>query len=202
MYIPLSVLTTEGDMLYENASLGKMRLPIGKTNQILSITGGLPAWAYAAPQFFPETYGAVGNGVTDDTAAIQAAINACSSNGGGWVVLGAKTYLISSALTITTNNVNMRGQGMYNTTILQSSASADVIQLTGTSYTVPIFGIQLEDFAIKRSLQPTGTASGVKYTYTIVTHTRRLYVWDCIYAFNIAHGDHGLRARRPRSVSR
>ena len=45
LYIPLSVLTTEGDMLYENASLGKMRLPIGNTNQILSITGGLPAWS-------------------------------------------------------------------------------------------------------------------------------------------------------------
>ncbi len=44
LYIPLSVLTTEGDMLYENASLGPTRLPIGASGYVMTVVGGLPAW--------------------------------------------------------------------------------------------------------------------------------------------------------------
>lgn len=41
----------------------------------------------------PRSYGAKGNGVTKDTAAIQHAINACEAKGGGTVVLTPGTYL-------------------------------------------------------------------------------------------------------------
>ncbi|MCD7774672.1 MAG: glycoside hydrolase family 28 protein, partial [Clostridiales bacterium] len=42
-------------------------------------------------------FGAVGNGSADDSQAIQAAVNACSENGGGKVVLeSGKTYYSSS----------------------------------------------------------------------------------------------------------
>jgi hypothetical protein len=47
------------------------------------------------------SYGAVGDGVTDDTAAIQAGIDALEANQGGTLRLDpAKTYLISSALNL------------------------------------------------------------------------------------------------------
>jgi hypothetical protein len=47
------------------------------------------------------SYGAVGDGVTDDTAAIQAGIDALETNQGGTLRLDpAKTYLISSALNL------------------------------------------------------------------------------------------------------
>jgi hypothetical protein len=65
-------------------------------------------------------YGAVGDGVTDDTAAIQAAIDAAGASGGGTVRLPVGSYAISSTITIgdgvpgtasTYNNVHLMGDG-------------------------------------------------------------------------------------------
>ncbi len=52
--------------------------------------------------------GAKGNGVTNDTAAIQAAIFAAQTNGGGIVFFPAGTYLVTSNLMVT-NGVELRG---------------------------------------------------------------------------------------------
>jgi hypothetical protein len=48
--------------------------------------------------FNVEDYGAVHNGTTDDTAAIQATINACHDAGGGTVWFPGGTYLIAGSL--------------------------------------------------------------------------------------------------------
>lgn len=60
-----------------------------------------------------KAYGAKGDGVTDDTAAIQAAINACQSNGYGGIVFIATggRYLVSDTLSITGQNVHIIGPG-------------------------------------------------------------------------------------------
>lgn len=46
----------------------------------------------------PEEHGAVGDGTTDDTDAIIAAIDACDTAGGGTVLFDAKTYLCNGPL--------------------------------------------------------------------------------------------------------
>lgn len=58
------------------------------------------------------SYGATGNGSTDDTTAIAAAITALPATG-GILYFPPGTYLISSTLTITTNNVTVLGAGRY-----------------------------------------------------------------------------------------
>ena len=56
-------------------------------------------------------FGAVGNGIADDTAAIRAAINAVSAQGGGTVSFGnGDTYLVSSLIRLKTN-VSLIGNG-------------------------------------------------------------------------------------------
>ena len=54
----------------------------------------------------PRTYGAKGNGVTKDTAAIQHTIDACARRGGGTVLLTPGTYL--SAPIVLKSNITLK----------------------------------------------------------------------------------------------
>lgn len=47
-----------------------------------------------------ENFGAVGNGTTDDTAAIQSALNAAGAAGGGSVMLSVKRYFTAGTLSV------------------------------------------------------------------------------------------------------
>src|SRR5881296_1424040 len=68
------------------------------------------------------TYGAVGNGSTDDTAAINAAIAAAVAAGGGIVDIPAGTFKLTSALTAA-SKVTLRGAGVDVTVLQQSSTT-------------------------------------------------------------------------------
>lgn len=56
-------------------------------------------------------YGAVGDGVNDDTAAIQAAINEAAARGGGEVRFHAGQFRISAQLSVTTSGIRLVGEG-------------------------------------------------------------------------------------------
>lgn len=66
-------------------------------------------------------FGAIGDGVTDDTAAIQAAINTGKS-----VYVPAGTYKVSSVLTMATTGQRIRGEGRLSV-LSASSASAGIL---------------------------------------------------------------------------
>jgi trimeric autotransporter adhesin len=44
----LSPMTTAGDLVYENNTPTAARLPIGSTGEVLTVSGGLPTWAFPA----------------------------------------------------------------------------------------------------------------------------------------------------------
>jgi hypothetical protein len=46
-YISTGLMTTAGDIIYENSTPAAARLPIGTTGQVLTVVSGLPAWANA-----------------------------------------------------------------------------------------------------------------------------------------------------------
>lgn len=88
-------------------------------------------------------FGAVGNGVADDTVAIQAALN----SGAKTIFVPAGTYKITT-LTIP-EKVSLSGEGSTNT-IFQTATSAEAITFSGT------YNTQLHGF----TLNQTGSVQG------------------------------------------
>lgn len=70
-------------------------------------------------------FGAVGDGVTDDTAAINAAIAAVTATGGGTVFFSAKNYKVTTINL--RSNIYLQGQGS------RKRAGGDMTMLTGTA---------------------------------------------------------------------
>ncbi len=75
-----------------------------------------------------KAYDAVGDGTTDDTTAIQNALNATKC---GVVFFPAGAYRVSAALALARDSV-IQGVGKQRTFILSSSATADVFSMTGS----------------------------------------------------------------------
>ena len=79
-------------------------------------------------------YNAVGNGTTNDTAGIQAAIDAAAAAGGGIVYFPYGTYrLETSALSITNRNVSLMGIGSRAAVIKQFTNTVEVLTIADTS---------------------------------------------------------------------
>lgn len=86
-------------------------------------------------QFFVKSYGAVCDGVTDDTTAFQACINAAlavTSGEGATVVLEKGNMLISGIITINTSTriLNIVGQGRRVSHIVKSHATLNLFNIT------------------------------------------------------------------------
>lgn len=106
-----------GDQIKRSTS-GTSRTTFDVTEQ------GLWTAAYAAPprttgkrpvgqdelMFNPYDYGAVGDGVANDSAAVQAAYNAAKATG-GTLILPKGTFYIPAGLTMDTPGVSLRGYG-------------------------------------------------------------------------------------------
>ena len=100
-------------------------------------------------------FGAVGDGVTDDTAAIQAALD----SGAAGVFIPQGTYLCG-ALTIP-SNVQLYGEGAAS--ILKVKNSANATLLTNDDTVGGNSGIELRDFAIDGNYtNQTGSPNGIQ----------------------------------------
>lgn len=118
-------------------------------------------------------YGAVGDGITNDTIAIQNAIDAANNAGGGVVLLPAGTYLVStSSLTETLwnfgvawpatdgclvlrNNVQLIGEGVNVTTIKSNNANKTVIQIADGN------NIKVSNLTVDGSWSGSGAGHGI-----------------------------------------
>lgn len=150
----------------------------------------VPSSASSGPNWFNvKDYGADGNGTTDDTASIQAAINAANGVGGGVVYLPAGTYKLTAAVTLH-NRITLRGDGDFVTNIVQSNTTANGFVGSGLIYVIIEHlrltgpgsgtgsGLQFDtefDYCILRDVSTTNWGStGIIIEQPIVTNFTRV----------------------------
>ena len=114
-------------------SFGSVTIHTGKVSQIQNV----------APQIniSVKDFGAIGDGVNDDTVAIQNAVAYTASIGGGTVFIPSGIYNISSSINVTSSNINIEGVGTgeYNDSNVLTSSSNTKIKWVGASYNGALF---------------------------------------------------------------
>jgi hypothetical protein len=99
-------------------------------------------------------FNAVGDGVADDTAEIQAAIDACVTAGGGTVLFPTGIYVASSTLTINSDHVTLLGTNKVSSRILFGNAVNPGLDL-GDGVSLRHY-IVLENLSLHRSTAGAG----------------------------------------------
>jgi len=163
----LSPTTTRGDLIFRNATTNA-RLAASTAGYLLQTNGAGtdPTWSgflqtgtSAVTRTWQDKltdwrsvkdFGAVGNGSTDDTTAIQACITAVGVTGGTvWFPKG--TYKISSALNVTAGNTCLQGEGYGGSILTTNSTTADMI-VVGTGTVSSVANVAVRDLAFRTSV--------------------------------------------------
>jgi hypothetical protein len=105
-YNALSPMTTLGDMEYEGAGSSALRLPIGTTGQVLTVSGGIPTWSTPASGGVT-TISFGSTGLTPSTAtsgAVSVAGTLAVANGGTGVTTstGSGANVLATSPTLVT----------------------------------------------------------------------------------------------------
>ena len=101
-------------------------------------------------------FGAVGDGVTDDTVAIQAAIDAAGTAGGGSVYIPVGTYKLTDTLTITNDYVALIGDGSSASVLLGSDPTKWIIKFNANADHMLIDGLWIKGSAVSDATEQYG----------------------------------------------
>lgn len=130
----------------------------------------LPTYTLNNRVFNVKDYGAKGDGVTDDTAAFNAAITAVTAAGGGTIYVPYGTYVISTGLVIP-SGVIMAGVGKLS--VLSFTAVSGACLTIGTSLSALNYKNRVSDLAIIMTQIAT---TGIKLRNTAGAALRDLYI--------------------------
>lgn len=140
-----------------------------------------------AGTFTPEQYGAVGDGVTDDTAAFVAMYEAMAA--GSVAIFGAKTYVVDGGDLRPPPGTTTLGQGPA--TLIKTTAAVPLFKILNGDDT------ELGNFNIQGNGVSTGVANGIVSGYLGGDGANRLRVHNIIafdfgdVAFSAAYGPVG-----------
>jgi len=138
-------------------------------------------------------YGALGNGVNDDTAAINNAVAAASA--GGIVFLPPGTYkLTGSGIALNQPNVILRGAGMKASTLLAPVGNANAITVSAPDNIIEDLAVNGQYFA-----QANNGSQDTQVGIFLATGADRLMVHRCFIYDTCGHGissiNHGADLR-------
>ena len=109
-------------------------------------------------------FGAAGDGRTDDSGPLQAAIDAAQRSGGGVVLLPAGTYALDRGVRVTGGAITLAGEGQGATTLLASASLTDnVVAFDGRAAEGGIAGGGVRQMTID-AVAPRGEGTGLHLT--------------------------------------
>lgn len=174
---------------------------------------------YNSVKFFNVvTYGAVHDGTTDDTVAIQAAIQACYDAGGGTVFFPNGIYVIAGALQTNVGGVNYNSQ-LYVPITLGTSTTRRSISFIGeavpngmqslglnVSVSTPDTGVILKSTITGSGTNPAVISSGSATSVTHLDNNNTDVHFENIQIQPVANGSNqitigGIDLRRSRNAS-
>lgn len=123
-------------------------------------------------------FGAKGDGVTDDTAAIQAAINYVGGLGGGVVHIPDKKFLVSSPIVFGQANVELLGNGKYANSINVPNNAANFIGYNPNA----VFILNANNCGISQIGMNGNIANNASLSFGAISNTvavSGIYVEDC-----------------------
>ena len=130
-------------------------------------------------------YGAKFDGVTDDTVAIQAAINAAFAAGGGIVQMPPGTAIVSTLnipWTTATVTINLRGAGKFVTVLKKTGVDTNpIINCTTVANPLVVFS-EFSDFSISGN---SNLSHGISISQCARFSMKNLYILNCNTGINI-----------------
>jgi hypothetical protein len=137
---PLASPTFTGTPAAPTAAAGTTTTQVATTAFVMNIATSL--------YYNVKDYGAAGDGVTDDTAEITAAIAACPA--GGTVYFPVGDYLTSSTITVS-KAINLLGASKKYSRILTASTTLGVFTFAGTDFASILYTISVKDLRIENT---------------------------------------------------
>ena len=121
------------------------------------------------PQVTPQMYGAVGDGVTDDTEAIQTALNS------GNVLFPEGTYLISSTLTLNGHNQIVCATSGKTVILAADTLASEMFVVDGSLSPAYRSNQQLSNLCLKGN----GTCTGIRFHMNADFFLNNVQISDC-----------------------
>jgi Pectate lyase superfamily protein len=149
-HVPQIAVNAEGQITSASNVAISSAIPSGASTSQSLLYGNSSAPVWLTEHFNVKAFGATGDGTTDDHTAINAAIAALNSAGGGTLYFPKGNYYTSTILSQITQPCKICGDGISSSTITQHTLTAGVFLITTTSACV------IRDL----NITSTGTSTG------------------------------------------
>ncbi|PYI55430.1 glycosyl hydrolase family 28-related protein [Paenibacillus flagellatus] len=129
---------------------------------LVSVSGARFKRLLESPYMNVKWFGAKGDGVTDDMAAIQSTINATFARGGGTVFLPKGTYLVSpsgSTRIVLRDNVDLLGEGTATVVKVKDDAGDYGMVFGAATSAVPLKNVRISNLRVDQNPQNNTTCN-------------------------------------------